>query len=243
MVLFCCFSFGAVTLALFVGALVACMAADANAVALALATNVVIRGVGIRDIREHLEHAEPVVQVVKHGMDASDDRLSEFGKSVLEVLNETHCHWNHDVHDHVRWGVFAALMHPAPVDNALPVLVDFLALNLLNANDHFAMSLDVGQERQNGQSVFGTQCANDITLVSVALVSVALVSVALVSVALIKFTLDGKKVIAEEFGAAGHNAQRRCLDCLDGGCLGRCFHFVYKQQMNQETVEMNGWRG
>ena len=233
MVLFCCFSFGAVTLALFVGALVACMAADANAVALALATNVVIRGVGIRDIREHLEHAEPVVQVVKHGMDASDDRLSEFGKSVLEVLNETHCHWNHDVHDHVRWGVFAALMHPAPVDNALPVLVDFLALNLLNANDHFAMSLDVGQERQNGQSVFGTQCANDITLVSVALVSVAL----------IKFTLDGKKVIAEEFGAAGHNAQRRCLDCLDGGCLGRCFHFVYKQQMNQETVEMNGWRG
>lgn len=64
-------------------ALVAGMAADANTVALALALT--IRGIGIH---KHLKHAEPVVQVVKHGMDARDDWLSEFGKSVLEVLNE-----------------------------------------------------------------------------------------------------------------------------------------------------------
>jgi len=139
------FLFSTVALALFVRALVACVAADANAVALALATDVTIHA-----ICEHLEHAEPVVQVVKHGMDASDDRLSEFGKSVLEVLNEAQCHWNHDVHDHVRWGVFAALCIAASVENALPVLVDFLALNLLNANDHFAMSPDVVEQRQNG---------------------------------------------------------------------------------------------
>ena len=75
--------FSAVVRALFVCALVACMAAYATAVALALATDVTIHA-----ICEHLEHAEPVVQVVKHGMDARDDRLSEFGKSVLEVLNE-----------------------------------------------------------------------------------------------------------------------------------------------------------
>ena len=66
-------------------ALVAGIAADANTVALALATDITIRGIGIH---EHLEHAEPVVQVVKHGMDARDDWLSEFRKSVLEVLNE-----------------------------------------------------------------------------------------------------------------------------------------------------------
>ena len=132
-------------LTLFMRALVAGMAADANAVALALAL-----ALTIRTVHKHLKHAEPVVQVVKHGMDASDNRLSEFGKSVLEVLNEAQCHWNHDIHDHVRWGVFAALCIAAPVENALPVLVDFLALNLLNANDHFAMSPDVVEQRQNG---------------------------------------------------------------------------------------------
>jgi hypothetical protein len=152
---------------------------------LALATDAVIC------VREHLEHAEPVVEVVKHGMDARDDRLSEFGKSVLEVLNEAQCHWNHDVHDHVRWGVFAALCIAAPVDNALPVLVDFFVLNLLNANDHFAMSLDVVEQRQNGQSVFATQCASTGSGSAITFV---------------KFTLGGKKVIAEQFGAAGHNA-------------------------------------
>jgi len=166
---------------LFVRALVACVAADANAVALALTFNI--------RVREHLEHAEPVVQVVKHGMNASDDRLSEFGKSVLEVLNETQCNWNHDVHDHVRGGVFAALCIAAPVENALPVLVYFLALNLLNANDHFEMSPDVIEQRQNGQSVFATQCVGTGFAIT-----------------LVKFTLDGKKVIAEQFGAAGHNA-------------------------------------
>jgi hypothetical protein len=181
--------FSAVVRALFVRALVAGIAADANLVALALATDAVIRGVGVCGVREHLEHAEPVVEVVKHGMDARDDRLSEFGKSVLEVLNEAQCHWNHDVHDHVRWGVFAALCIAAPVENALPVLVDFLALNLLNANDHFAMSLDVVEQRQNGQSVFATQCASTGSAIT-----------------FVKFTLGGKKVIAEQFGAAGHNA-------------------------------------
>jgi hypothetical protein len=168
-------------------ALVAGIAAYANAVALALALN--IRGVSVCAVHKHLEHAEPVVQVVQHGMDASDDRLSEFGKSVLEVLNEAQCHWNHDVHDHVRWGVFAALCIAAPVDNALPVLVDFLALNLLNANDHFEMRLDVVEQCQNGQSVFATQCAGTGF-----------------GITLVKFILDGKKVIAEQFGAAGHNA-------------------------------------
>jgi len=136
--------FSAVAWALFVCALVAGMATDADAVA--LATDVTIRGISVH---KHLKHAEPVVQVVQHGMDVSDDRLSEFGKSVLEVLNEAQCHWNHDVHDHVRWGVFATL-YLAPVENALPVLVDFLVLNLPNANDHFAMSHEVGQQRQNG---------------------------------------------------------------------------------------------
>ena len=121
-------------------------------------------------------------------MDASDDRLSEFGKSVLEVLNETQCHWNHDVGDHVRWGVFATFRF-ARGTNALPVLVDFLMLDLLNANDHFEMSLDVVEQCQNGQSVFATQCAGTEF-----------------GITLVKFVLDGKKVIAEQFGAAGHNA-------------------------------------
>jgi hypothetical protein len=39
-------------------------------------------------------------------------------------------------------------------------------------------------------------------------------------VALLKLTLDGKKVIAEQCVAAGHDAQRRC------------FHFLNQQQMN-----------
>lgn len=137
-------------------------------------------------------------------MNASDDRLSEFGKSVLEVLNDSQCHCNHDVHDHVRGGVFAALCVAAPVENALPIFVDFFVLNLLYANDHFAMSHDLVEQRQNGQSVFATQCA-----------------VTGSAITLVKFTLDGKKVIAEQFAAAGHNAQRRCL-----GCLG-CFHFLH----------------
>jgi hypothetical protein len=85
--------------------------------------------------------------------------------------------------------VFAALCITAPVENALPVLVDFLALNLLNANDHFAMSPDVVEQRQNGQSVFATQCTGTGSAIT-----------------LIKFVLDGKKVIAEQFGAASHNA-------------------------------------
>lgn len=162
------------------------MAANANTVALALTFNI---RVGVCGIHEHLEEVHPVMQVVKLGVDAPDDRLSEFGKSVLEVLNEAQCHWNHEVHDHVRWGVFAALCVAAPVENALPVLVDFLVLNLLNANDHFAMSHDLIQKRQNGQSVFATQYAGSDDAVT-----------------LVKLTLDGKKVIAEQFGAAGHNA-------------------------------------
>ena len=85
--------------------------------------------------------------------------------------------------------MFTALCIAAPVENALPVLVDFLALNLLNANDHFEMRPDVVEQRQNGQSVFATQCA-----------------VTGSAITLVKFTLDGKKVIAEQFGAAGHNA-------------------------------------
>ena len=43
-------------------ALVAGIAADANLVALALATDAVIRGVGVCGVRKHLEHAEPVVE-------------------------------------------------------------------------------------------------------------------------------------------------------------------------------------
>ena len=111
-------------------ALVTSIATDANAVA--LATAVTIR------VHEHLEQAHPVMQVVKLGVDAPDDRLSEFGERVFEVLNEAHCHWNHDIHEHVTWEVFATLRF-APVANALPVLVDFFALNLLNANDNFVI--------------------------------------------------------------------------------------------------------
>jgi hypothetical protein len=162
-------------------ALVAGIATDANTVTLALT----IRGIGIH---EHLKEVHPVMQVVQHGMDASDDRLSEFRKSVLEVLYEAQCHWNHDVCDHVRWGVFATF-HFARGVNALPILVDFLGLNLLNANDHFGMSHDVVEQRQNGQSVFATQYTGSDAAIT-----------------LVKLTLDGKKVIAEQFGAAGHNA-------------------------------------
>ena len=175
----------------------ACVAADANAVA--LANDVIIRGV-----QEHLEQAHPVVQVVKLGMDARDDRLGEFVERVFEVLNETQCHLNHDVRDHVCWRVFAALYF-SPRANALPVFVDFLALNLCHANHHFEMVVQLFQQRQNGQSVFATQSG--------------------FRVALIKFTLDGKKVIAEQFSATSHDAQRRC------------FHFLYQQQMNQERCK------
>lgn len=122
----------------------ACIAADANAVA--LATSVVF---SLVNVHEHLKQAHPVVQVVKIGMDARDDRLSEFGERVLEVLNEAHCNLNHDVCDHVGWDVFAAL-HLARGANALPVFVDFLALNLCHANDHFAMVVQLFQQHPNG---------------------------------------------------------------------------------------------
>ena len=54
--------FSAVERAFFMCALVAGIAAYANAVALALATD--IRGVSVCAVHKHLEHAEPVVQVV-----------------------------------------------------------------------------------------------------------------------------------------------------------------------------------
>ena len=203
-------SFSAVVLALFMCALVTGIAAYTEAIALALAASVLMVANGVH---EHLEQAESVMQVVKLGMDARDQRLSEFRKKVLEILYDPQCHLNHDVRDHVGWCVFAALYF-APGANALLVFVDLCALDLLNANDHFAMSQDVFKQRQNGQNVFATQCAgagSDITLISVAL---------------IKFTLDGKNVLAKQFGTAGHNSQRRCLD---GRCLDGSVHFLYQQ--------------
>ena len=127
--------------ALIVCTLVACMAACAEAVALTC--------VWFGHVRKHLEQAHPVVQVVKLGVDASDDWLCEFGESVFEVLNETQCHWNHDICDHVRGGMFTAF-HFARGANALLVFVDLCELNLLNANDHFEMIIEFIQQHPNG---------------------------------------------------------------------------------------------
>jgi hypothetical protein len=161
------------------------MAAYSITIALALS-----RGV-TNCVHKHLEQAHPVMQVVKLGMDARDQRLSEFRNKVFEVLYDPHCHWNHHIHDHVSGEVFAAL-HFASVANALLVFVDLRALNLLNANDHFVIIADIFQQRQNGHDVLTT-------------ISVALISVALISVALIKFSLDGKQMLAAQRGAAGNN--------------------------------------
>lgn len=131
-------SFGAVMLTLFMCALVTCIAAYTEAVALALAASVLVVANGVH---EHLEQAESVVQVVKLGMDARDQRLSEFRKKVLEILYDPQCHLNHDVRDHVGWCVFAALYF-APSANTVLVFVDLRALDLLNANDHFVIVAD-----------------------------------------------------------------------------------------------------
>ena len=174
-------------LALIVCALVACMAAytSANAVAVT-SVFVVFVVVLVANVHKHLEQAHPVMEVVKLGMDARDQRLSEFRNKVLEVLYDSQCHLNHDVRDHVCGQVFAALYFASSA-NALLVFVDLSALNLLNANDHFVIVADVFQQRQNGHGVLTT------------------ISVALISVALIKLNLDGKKVIAEQFGAASND--------------------------------------
>jgi hypothetical protein len=131
-------SFSAVVIALFMCALVTCIAAYTEAVALALDASVLVVANGVH---EHLKEAHPVMQVVKLGMNARDQRLSEFQKKVLEVLYDPQCHLNHDVRDHVGWCVFASLYF-APIANALLVFVDLRALDLLNANDHFVIVAD-----------------------------------------------------------------------------------------------------
>jgi hypothetical protein len=133
-----------VVLALIVCALVACAAADSIAIALAT-----IVGLVTNCVHEHLEQAQPVMQVVKLGMDVRDEWLSEFGERVFEVYDESQCDFNHNVRDHVRWNVFATCCFATSV-NALPVLVDLGALNLLHTNDHFAMVANVLQQCQNG---------------------------------------------------------------------------------------------
>ena len=141
------------------------------------------------------------MQVVKLGMDARDQRLSEFRKKVLEILYDPQCHLNHDVRDHVGWCVFAALYF-APIANALLVFVDLRALDLLNANDHFVILADVFQQCQNGHGMLKTQgliltrlrgcrCRCRCRLGD--------------CIKPIKFSLDGKKVLAEQRGAAGNN--------------------------------------
>ena len=164
-------------------------------------------------VHEHLEQAHPVMQVVKLGVDARDDGLGEFGERFFEVFDEAQCHLNHDIRDHVGWYVLPAL-YLAPISNAFLVLVDLRALNLHCANDHCATFADVCQQRQNGQRVLKTKCA-----------AAGLGC----RIQLVKLTLNGKKMVEKQFRAA-------CNDCQ-----GRCFHFLYRQQMNLRT--MKRWNG
>lgn len=162
-------------------------------------------------VHEHLEQAHPVMQVVKLGVDARDDGLGEFGERFFEVFDEAQCHLNHDIRDHVGWYVLPAL-YLARIANAFLVLVDLRALNLHYANDHCATFADVCQQRQNGQRVLKCAAARLGCRIQ-----------------LVKLTLNGKKMVEKQFRAA-------CNDCQ-----GRCFHFLYRQQMNLRT--MKRWNG
>lgn len=206
------FLFSAVVLALVVCAVVACRAAYADTVALAYLVLDLVLVAAA--VHEHLEQAHPVMQVVKLGVDARDDGLGELGERFFEVFDEAHCHFDHDFHDHVGWCVLTAL-YLAPVANALRVLVDLSALNLHCANDHSAMVADVCHQRQNGQCVLKTKGA--ATRLGF-------------RIQLFKLALNGKKMVEKQFRAAGND------------CQGRCFHFLYRQQMNlenDETMERN----
>jgi len=185
----CGFLFSAVVLALVVCAVVACRAAYADAVALAYLVLVLV--LVLVAVHEHLEQAHPVMQVVKLGVNARGNGLSEFGKHVLEVFDEARCHFDHDVRDHVSWFVLAAL-YLAPISNAFLVLVDLRALNLHHANDHCATFADVCEQRQNGQRVLKTKRAVRLRLRH--------------RIQLSKLMLNGKKMVEKQFGAA-------CNDC------------------------------
>jgi hypothetical protein len=165
-------------------------------------------------VHEHLEQAQTVMQVVKLGVDARDDGLGELGERFFEVFDEAHCHFDHDFHDHVGWCVLTALCL-APISNAFLVLVDLRALNLHCANDHSAMVADVCHQRQNGQRVLKTKGAAGLGFGF--------------RIQLFKLALNGKKMVEKQFGAACNN------------CQGRCFHFLYRQQMNLRT--MKRWNG
>jgi len=187
----CGFLFSAVVLALVVCAVVACRAAYADAVALAHLVLVLVLVLVLAAVHEHLEQAQTVMQVVKLGVNARDDGLSEFGKHVLEVFDEARCHFDHDVRDHVSWFVLPAL-YLAPISNAFLVLVDLRALNLHHANDHCATFADVCEQRQNGQRVLKTKRAVRLRLRH--------------RIQLSKLMLNGKKMVEKQFGAA-------CNDC------------------------------
>jgi hypothetical protein len=204
----CGLSFSAVVFALVVCAVVACRAAYADAVALAHLVLVLV----LAAVHEHLEQAQTVMQVVKLGVNARDDGLSELGERFFEVFDEARCHFDHDVRDHVSWFVLPAL-YLAPISNAFLVLVDLRALNLHHANDHCATFADVCHERQNGQRVLKTKCA------------AGLGCGCRIRIQLFKLALNGKKMVEKQFRAAGND------------CQGRCFHFVYRQQMNMRTME------
>jgi len=208
-VVHCGFLFSAVVLALVMCAVVACRAAYADAVALAHLVLVLVLALAAA-VHEHLEQAQTVMQVVKLGVNARDDGLSEFGKHVLEVFDEAHCHFDHDVRDHVGWFVLPAL-YLAPISNAFLVLVDLRALNLHHANDHCATFADVCHERQNGQRVLKTKGATGLGC--------------RIRIQLFKLAFNGKKMVEKQFGTAGND------------CQGRCFHFLYRQQMNLENDE------
>jgi len=185
----CGLSFSAVVFALVVCAVVACRAAYADAVALAHLVLVLV--LVLAAVHEHLEQAQTVMQVVKLGVNARDDGLSEFGKHVLEVFDEARCHFDHDVRDHVSWFVLAAL-YLAPISNAFLVLVDLRALNLHHANDHCATFADVCKQRQNGQRVLKTKRVVGLRLRH--------------RIQLFKLALNGKNMVEKQFGAA-------CNDC------------------------------
>lgn len=214
---FCVLLFSAFVLALVVCAVVACRAAYADAVALAhlvLVLVLVLFMAAAVHVHEHLEQAQTVMQVVKLGVNARDDGLSEFGKHVLEVFDEARCHFDHDVRNHVGWFVLPAL-YLAPISNAFLVLVDLRALNLHHANDHCATFADVCEQRQNGQRVLKTKRAAGLGC--------------RIRIQLFKLALNGKKMVEKQFGTAGND------------CQGRCFHFLYRQQMNLRT--MKRWNG
>ena len=180
-----------VALALFVCALVACMAAYAEAIAVALATTVCRFGTGARG---HClwEQQHAILQFAKVGVNPLNEWPSKIRHHVFEVLDHSQRHLNHGLHGERFHGSRGATFNRcAPVTNAFPVLVDLGVLNLHRPNHHLAMIANVFQQCRNGRHVFATHVIRSLCNTRVEL------------------TLNRQKVVAEQCITARHNAELR----------------------------------